>query len=141
MSINITQEKSFFHVHCVIIECKYGGARLEPIEIARRAVSAAADKQANDILLLDVHEICSFADYFVLCNGESNRQIEAIRDEIVKSLKKDGIIANHEEGTVESGWILLDYGPVIIHIFEPVERDYYQLEQLWDKAPVLVHIQ
>lgn len=118
-----------------------GGARLEPIDIARRAVAAAEDKQAIDILLLDVREICSFADYFVLCNGESNRQIEAIGEEITKNLKKDGVVPDHEEGSHDSGWVLLDYGSVIVHIFEPAERNYYQLEQLWEKAPVLVHIQ
>ena len=91
--------------------------------------------------MLDTRGICSFADYFVLCNAESERQIEAIRDEIIHRLKKENVTPHHEEGNSNSGWLLLDYRSVIIHIFAPVQRDYYQLDQLWDRAPALVRIQ
>ena len=85
--------------------------------------------------------MCSFADYFVLCSGDSTRQIDAIRDEIEHVLKKEGILPHHYEGTVDSGWLLLDYGNVIVHIFAPVERDFYQLDKLWSQANTLVRIQ
>lgn len=94
-----------------------------------------------DILLLDIQGICSFADYFVMCSGESSRQINAIYDEIVHSLKKEDMLPHHREGTVDSGWLLLDYGDVIIHIFAPTERDYYQLDKLWSQAKPVVRIQ
>lgn len=114
---------------------------LEAIDIARRVVEVASDKQAADTVLLDTREVCSFADYFVICSGDSARQIEAIRDEIEQVLKKEGILPHHYEGSTSSGWLLLDYGSVVIHIFAPVERDYYQLDKLWSQASTLVRIQ
>lgn len=92
-------------------------------------------------MLLDVRGIVSFADYFVMCSGQSNRQINAIYDEILHSLKKESILPRHREGTVDSGWLLLDYGDVVIHIFAPTEREYYQLDELWSQASPVVRIQ
>lgn len=93
-----------------------------------------------DTVLLDVREICTFADYFVICSGESDRQVKAIVDAISQYMKKEHIKANHEEGTPESGWILLDFGDVIVHVFSSVERDYYQLDQFWEKAATKLRI-
>jgi len=104
-------------------------------------VEAASDKQAIDIVLLDTRDVCSFADYFVICSGDSTRQIDAIRDEIEHVLKKQDILPHHHEGSTDSGWLLLDYGSVVIHIFAPLERDYYQLDRLWSQANALVRIQ
>ena len=104
-------------------------------------VEAASDKQAIEIVLLDTQDVCSFADYFVICSGDSPRQIDAIRDEIEHVLKKQGVLPHHHEGSTDSGWLLLDYGSIIIHIFAPVERDYYQLDKLWSQASTLVRIQ
>jgi ribosome-associated protein len=104
-------------------------------------VEIASDKQAADIVLLDTRGICSFADYFVLFSGQSGRQINAIYDDVLHLLKKEGVSPNHREGTVDSGWMLLDYGDVIVHIFAPDERDYYQLDQLWGQAHPVVRIQ
>ncbi len=92
-------------------------------------------------MLLDTRGICSFADYFVMCSAESGRQINAIHDEIMHSLKREGVLPHHREGTVDSGWLLLDYGDVIVHIFAPAERDYYQLDQFWQQASPVVRIQ
>lgn len=114
---------------------------LEALEIARKAVDTASDKQATDIILLDTKEICGFSDYFVICTSETSRQTRAIADEIQNKLKKEGVLPLHLEGTSDSGWLLLDYGDVIIHIFASAERDYYQLERLWDKAKTVVRIQ
>ena len=118
-----------------------GESVLDAIEVARKAVEAASDKQAMDILLLDTREVCSFADYFVLCSGDSDRQIEAIRDEIGQTLKRDGILPHHYEGSVSSGWLLLDFGDVIVHIFSLFEREYYALDKLWSQASPIVRIQ
>src|SRR4030042_1100188 len=114
---------------------------LEAIEIARRAVEAASGKQAMDIVLLDARTACSFADYFVICAGDSERQIRSIQDEIEHNLKNDGVLPHHHEGTIESGWLLLDYGDVIVHIFSALEREYYQLDKLWNEATPLLRIQ
>ncbi len=92
-------------------------------------------------MLLDTRGICSFADYFVMCSAQSSRQIKAIYGEIMHSIKKEGILPRHCEGTVDSGWLLLDYGDVIVHIFATIERDYYQLDELWSQASPVVRIQ
>lgn len=113
---------------------------LEALEIARKSIDTAADKQATDIVMLDTREVCSFADYFVICTSETSRQTKAIADEIQLKLKKEGVLPLHLEGTADSGWFLLDYGDVIIHIFAPDEREYYQLDRLWDKAKTVVRI-
>ncbi len=91
--------------------------------------------------MLDIRRICSFADYFVICSGDSNRQIEAIREEISKTLKQEGVISHHSEGTADSGWVLLDLGGVIVHLFSPQQRDYYRLDELWSEAAPVIRIQ
>lgn len=114
---------------------------LEAIEVARRAVEIASDKQADDIVMLDTRQVCSFADYFVICSGDSTRQIEAIWQEINETLKRGGRTPYHIEGTADSGWVLLDLGEVIIHIFSASQRDYYQLDDLWHEATPVIRIQ
>jgi len=104
-------------------------------------VEAASDKQAGDVVLLDARTVCSFADYFVICSGETGRQIRAIYEEIEHALKKKGILPLHHEGTIDSGWLLLDYGNVIVHIFAALEREYYQLDKLWGEANLVLRIQ
>lgn len=104
-------------------------------------MEVASDKQAIDIALLDVRGVCSFADYFVICNGESERQIKTIYEEVEQALKKEGVRPHHREGTLDSGWLLLDFGDVIVHIFASFERGYYQLEKLWGQAIPVVRIQ
>ena len=76
-----------------------------------------------------------------MCTGDTERQIRTVYDEIEHILKKEGILPHHHEGTVDSGWLLLDYGDVIVHIFAPFEREHYQLDQLWSKASLVLHIQ
>jgi len=114
---------------------------LEASDIAHKAVEAATEKQATDIVLLDVRDICNFADYFVLSTAESDRQINAVAEEIEKVLKAEGERPIHREGSADSGWVLLDYGDVIVHTFAPTERDFYNLEELWSGAKTLVRIQ
>jgi ribosome-associated protein len=103
-------------------------------------VDIVSDKQAIDTVLLDVREICSFADYFVICSGDSTRQVKAIIDAISQEMKEAQQKPLREEGTAESGWILLDFGDVIVHVFSSVERDYYQLDQFWEKATTKLRI-
>jgi ribosome-associated protein len=99
-----------------------------------------SEKQAADIVLLDTREVCSFTDYFVICTGESTRQVKAITDAVSGNLKKEGIRPLHEEGTPDTGWVLLDYGDVVVHVFGSFERNYYQLDQLWEKACTKVRV-
>ena len=104
-------------------------------------VEASSDKQASNIVLLDTSAVSDFADYFVICSGDTTRQIKAIRDEVEHVLKREGILPHHYEGTLDSGWLLLDYGDVIVHIFASLEREVYQLDELWSQASTLVRIQ
>lgn len=101
----------------------------------------ASDKQAGNIVLLDVREQCSFADYFVICAAENVRQMRTISEEIEKGLKKEGVLPHHREGDADSGWLLLDYSDVIIHIFGATEREYYDLDGLWHDAKTVLRIQ
>ena len=111
---------------------------LEGLEKARRIVDIASDKLATDIVLLDARGICSFADYFVMVSGDSVRQLKAVAEEITHQLKQEGVYPLHREGTADSGWLLLDYGDVIVHIFNDSERQAYNLDEMWHEArPVL----
>jgi ribosome-associated protein len=119
--------------------CQEG--QLEGIDVARKAVEAASERLASDVVLLDVGETCGFADYFVICSGESDRQIGAIQDEVEGALKLEGLKPSHREGTIDSGWLLLDFGDVIVHIFSAEEREFYQFDDLWSQAIPVVRIQ
>jgi len=92
-------------------------------------------------MLLDIRSISLLADYFVICSGESERQIKAIVDEVTEKTKEDKVRPLHIEGDPSSGWVLVDYGSVIVHVFAPAVRGYYQLEQLWSDAAIVVRIQ
>lgn len=90
--------------------------------------------------MLDMRGITLLADYYVLCDGASVRQIGAISDELLEELKKAGTRSPMIEGTPESGWVLIDFGSVIVHVFSPKQRSYYQLEELWQDAPIVVRM-
>ena len=112
-----------------------------PLDLARRIVELAEDKKAADIVLLDLGELTTLADAFVICSGGSERQIGAIADGIVESLRDEGVKPIGREGTSDSHWVLLDYGSVIVHVFTPPERDYYQLERHWSGARTVLRVQ
>jgi ribosome-associated protein len=116
-------------------------AALEPAEIARLVVEVASEKQAADIVLLDMRGLCDFTDYFVIFTGESRRQMQALMEDVETALDAAGVPFHHQEGNPEGGWILMDYGYLIVHAFSPEERDIYRLEHLWFRAPVLLRIQ
>ena len=94
-----------------------------------------------DIALLDARGVCNFTDYFVICSGETERQFKPIFEVVEQKLKKEGVSPLHREGVSDSGWLLLDYGDVIVHIFAPAEREYYQLDSLWSDTIPVVRIQ
>ncbi len=114
---------------------------LDPVQLARAAVDAASDKKASDVILLDIREVSTFADYFVICSGNNTRQIQAITDGVDEVLGQQGANLLHREGEAETGWVLLDFGDVIVHIFGRKEREYYRLERLWSAAKTVVYLQ
>ena len=104
---------------------------------ARRAARAALDKRAGDLVVLDVQRVSSVTDYFLICSGKSTTHLQTITDAIRGELKEEGIRPLHIEGVAESGWILLDYGDVLMHVFLEDTRAYYALEHLWGDAPTM----
>jgi ribosome-associated protein len=104
-------------------------------------VDASAERLGSDIVLLDMQQVSLLADYFVLCNAESTPQFKAILEEIEKRAKAAGGRRLHIEGDASSGWVLLDYNFVVVHIFSPELRAYYNLEELWKEARLIVRIQ
>lgn len=100
------------------------------------------EKKATDTLLLDIRDVSILADYFVICSGEVDRQLKALMEEVAETLKKeDRTLPLHIEGEAEAGWVLMDYGGVVVHLFSPAMRSYYQLEDMWKDAKVLLRIQ
>ena len=97
-------------------------------------VQQALDNKAQDLVLLDVREISSFADYFLICSGRSSRQVQGIADRLEEALRELGIRPLGVEGRREGHWVLMDYGDVIVHIFYGPVRDVYDLESLWSEA-------
>ena len=106
------------------------------LEIAKVAALAADSKKAADIVLLDLSSKTDVCDYFLICNGENSRQVDAIVDEVRAKVSANcGISPISCEGREGLSWVLLDYGSVVVHVFKPETRDYYRLERLWGDAP------
>jgi ribosome-associated protein len=104
---------------------------------AQLAAKAALDRKAIDLIVLDVHALSSVTDYFLVCSGRSTTHLASITEAIRAALKETGVRPLHAEGTTESGWVLLDYGDVLVHVFLEDTRAYYALERLWGDAPSL----
>jgi ribosome-associated protein len=118
-----------------------GKGALQAEELAHKIIDALSEKQAEDILLLDIRSVASFADYFVIASAGTSRQMDAVLDSVEKALAADKVKPMGREGRSDSGWVLLDYGDVILHLFAPEERAYYDLEGLWHTAVPVVRIQ
>jgi ribosome-associated protein len=101
------------------------------------AIEAANDKQARDLVVLDLSQAAGFTDYFVICSGTNARQIRAIADAVIEALAEAGGKPAHVEGYQRSEWILLDYFDFIVHIFAPETREFYSLERLWGAAEIV----
>ena len=110
-------------------------------QLARHLVDVASDKKASDVVLLNVSELTTIADYFVICSGTSERQVQGIAEAILEAGKAEARRPLGVEGASAGRWILVDFGDVIAHVFAPEEREYYKLERLWGDAPVVVHVQ
>ncbi len=111
----------------------------EPVEAElderiRIALSAASEKKAINSVVLDLREIASFTDYFLITSGTNERQVQAISDEVVETLKKAGTAAARVEGYKSAEWILLDYGYFVVHVFDEKARKFYDLERLWRES-------
>jgi ribosome-associated protein len=115
-----------------------GALLLESEALAQRAVDILAGHQALDIALLDISRNATFADYFVIATAQSPLQFSALREYLEKELDAEGHGLRHREGSSQSGWMLLDFGGLIVHIFSPEQRAFYRLEELWGKETPVV---
>jgi ribosome-associated protein len=108
----------------------------DPVQLADRIATIAADKKAMDIRVLDLRGVVSYTDFFIVCSGNTERQAKAIHDAVHQELKDSyRLLPRRTEGDREARWILLDYLDCVVHIFTPEAREYYRLEQLWGEAP------
>jgi ribosome-associated protein len=115
---------------------------LEGLEFTHLLVDALQEKKGIDILVLDLHSQAIFADYFVICSGDSEPQLRALTQAAQQEAKKTaGRLPKGVEGTPADGWILIDYGDVVIHLFAAAKRAYYDLESLWHRGRVVVRMQ
>ena len=117
-----------------------GGWTLLSPEAAQLVVEVASEKLAEDIVMLDLRQVATVADYFVIMSAESSRQIKALEEDITEALEDAQVRRYHREGTSASGWVLLDFSNVLVHIFGPEEREFYALERLWSRAPQVVRV-
>ena len=109
-----------------------------PVQVlAQEALTAIQEKKASDVVIMDMHEASGIADYFILCSGTSDIQVKAIAEAVEKRLESECQEAPwHIEGTEHRQWVLLDYVDLVIHIFTPERREFYDLERLWSDAPM-----
>lgn len=113
---------------------------MNDIEAYKKAVAiakAALDKKAEDVRVLEVGGLTSLADYFVLCSGNTDRQVKAIVDEIEHVMKASRELPHHIEGVPQCRWVLMDYTDVVVHVFDKDTREYYNLDGLWADAPAV----
>lgn len=115
--------------------------RLEPIDLAQRLADLLSERQAADIVLMDISKVSTFTDYFVIATAGSQRQMNALIDSLDRDLREDSIRPRRSEGSPDSGWVLIDFGDAIVHLFSPDERAYYALESLWAQGVSVVHLQ
>ncbi len=108
--------------------------KLEPKEMALRIAEAAEDRRARELTILDMRGLMTICDYFVICNGRSRRHVDAIAQEVDEQMSDLGIEPRHIEGIPDASWVIIDYLDVVLHVFEPEARSFYNLEGLWHDA-------
>jgi ribosome-associated protein len=111
------------------------------LDLAHAIVDALEDKKAEDIILLDLKGIVSFTDYFIICTATSNRMLNALADGVVEKTRVEHKKKGRIEGTPDAGWMIVDYGDIVVHLFDSDLRRYYKLEELWAEGKVLLRLQ
>ncbi|KAA3647136.1 MAG: ribosome silencing factor [Chloroflexi bacterium] len=114
---------------------------MEALDLARSVVEALEDRKAENIVLLDIRDVAIFADYFVICSGTSNRMLRALTDAARDKAKEAQDKRILVEGEPQDGWLLADFGDVVLHVFSEDQREFYKLEELWSEGKVLLHVQ
>ena len=109
--------------------------------MARTIIESLESKKGEDILLLDIRDIASFTDYFVLCTGTSDRMLDALAEATLETVRKLHHKHGRKQGESREGWMVVDFGDVVVHLFSPDQRTYYDLEEFWQEGKVLVKLQ
>jgi ribosome-associated protein len=116
----------------------YGGiGLLTNKEIALNAAKTINEKKGIDVVIIDVSELSSYADYLVVASGSNDRHIDSLVGDVDDNLSKEGIKPRHIEGRAASGWVLMDYGDIIVNVFSRDQRSYYNIEQIWSDGQVI----
>jgi ribosome-associated protein len=113
----------------------------EPIEIAREVAQIASEALATKVTILDISQLSVIADMFVVCSADNVRQLNAIREDVLQGMQDQGLRPRRVEGVAESGWILIDFADVVVHLFTEEQRQFYRLEDVWSEAQTLLVIQ
>lgn len=111
------------------------------LELAHTIVEALEDKKGENIVLMDLEKISMFTSYFVICSGSSDRMLDALADGVIEKVRETYAIKGLAQGQAASGWVVIDFGSVIVHCFAPETRDFYKLEDLWREGKILLHLQ
>ena len=110
---------------------------MEMLEIVKQAVKALEDKKAEDVKVIDIREVSSIADYFIIANGSNQNQLQAMQDAVDEAIYKAGLQAKQIEGNNNSTWILIDYNDIIVHLFSKEDRLFYDLERIWKDGKIV----
>jgi ribosome-associated protein len=110
------------------------------LQIANGIATALEEKKGEDIMILDISQVSSFSDFFIICNGTSDRMLNSLADTVLETSKRSFQLNGRIEGRPEDGWVLIDLGDVIVQLFSPDQRSYYQLEQLWISGKVVLKL-
>ncbi len=113
---------------------------LNTLELAHTIVNTLEDKKGEDIVLIDLQGVAVFTDYFVIATGTSDRMLNSLADAARETVKKTYQLNGREEGQASDGWLVVDFGDVVLHLFAPEEREYYQLEELWETGKILLRL-
>ena len=103
-------------------------------------MNSLEDKKGEDIVLLDIKDIASFTDYFVICTGTSDRMLDALANASMDDMRKKHKRKAKKQGNSRDGWVIVDYGDVVVHLFSPDQRDFYNIEELWEDGKVLLKL-
>jgi ribosome-associated protein len=110
---------------------------METLEIVRSAVEALKDKKAEEVTVIDIREVSSIADYFIIANGSNPNQLTAMQDAVDEALYKAGLSVKQVEGNSHSTWILMDYRDIVVHLFSKEDRLFYDLERIWRDGKII----
>src|SRR3954468_20421001 len=137
MSQKLKEKALSPEVEAAAVGTRVAPGKIELLELddrVRRAVNAAAEKKASEPVVLDLRGISTFTDFFVIVTGANRRQVQAVSDEVVDQLKRNGTPAARVEGYQNAEWVLIDYGDFVVHVFDDKARRFYDLERLWREA-------